>query len=140
MKKAFTIIELIFVIVIIGILAAIAIPKLSSTVDFAYVTKAKSTVAAVRSALATERQKLILRGITNDINYSTLGENYQNLLTVGVKECSSAGCGGWETTSTDSANPEFTFHAPDGEEVTFELQNNRLICTAGNSICSKYED
>ncbi len=31
MKKAFTMIELIFVIVIIGILAAIAIPKLAST-------------------------------------------------------------------------------------------------------------
>jgi len=33
MKKAFTMIELIFVIVIIGILASVAIPKLSSTRD-----------------------------------------------------------------------------------------------------------
>ena len=33
MKKAFTIIELIFVIVLIGILAVIAIPKLSGTRD-----------------------------------------------------------------------------------------------------------
>ncbi len=38
-KKAFTMMELIFVIVIIGILAAIAIPKLSATRDAAEISK-----------------------------------------------------------------------------------------------------
>ena len=39
MKKAFTVIELIFVIVILGILAAIAIPKLATTRDDAVVVR-----------------------------------------------------------------------------------------------------
>jgi general secretion pathway protein G len=39
MKAAFTMIELIFVIVILGILAAVAIPKLSTTRDDAEVSK-----------------------------------------------------------------------------------------------------
>lgn len=39
MKKAFTMIELIFVIVILGILAAVAIPKLNATRDDAELSK-----------------------------------------------------------------------------------------------------
>ncbi|EAI9053653.1 prepilin-type N-terminal cleavage/methylation domain-containing protein [Campylobacter upsaliensis] len=40
MKKAFTILELVFVIIILGILAAIALPKLSSSKDEAEISKA----------------------------------------------------------------------------------------------------
>ena len=55
-------IELVFVIVIIGILAAVAVPRFAATRDDAVITKARTTVASIRNALAMERQKRVLRG------------------------------------------------------------------------------
>ena len=66
-RNAFTMIELVFVIVVIGILSAIAIPKFAATRDDAIVSKARATVGALRSAISTERQKRILRGAFADV-------------------------------------------------------------------------
>ncbi len=53
MKKAFTMVELIFVIVILGILAAVAIPKLAATRDDANIAKAATEVATALSDFTT---------------------------------------------------------------------------------------
>ncbi len=47
MKKAFTMIELIFVIIIAGIMAAIAIPKLATTRDDANVAKTATSIVTM---------------------------------------------------------------------------------------------
>jgi general secretion pathway protein G len=134
MKKAFTMIELIFVIVVIGILSAIAIPKFAVTRNDAVIMKAKTTIASVRSAISSKRQKNILKSVFTDLNASSIGTNFSELLEYGVKSCSTSGCNGWSTNGL-----VFTFHGPTGD-VSYTYQNKKLECTSSNERCKEYGD
>lgn len=132
MRKAFTMVELVFVIVVIGILSAIAIPKLAATRDDAVIVNGRNTIASARSALSTMRQKNILKGTFTDINASTVGDNFSGLLEYQVKSCTTSQCGGWST-----AGSVFTFHGPTGD-VAYTLQSNKLNCTSTTARCAEY--
>ncbi|WP_415407252.1 type II secretion system protein [Sulfurovum sp. CS9] len=144
-KRAFTMIELVFVIVVIGILSAIAIPKFAATRDDAVITKAITTVASVRSALAVERQKRILRGsfaTIGDLGDATYAFRYFDnnssflVLEYPVKNCTGTNRSCWNRASATS----YVFKEPGGTDVTFTLNGvnraNRLDCT---SNCGNFE-
>ena len=61
-RPAFTMIEMIFVIVILGILSAIAIPRLAASRDDAVLVKGKSQVSAIRSGISLQRSRNMLQG------------------------------------------------------------------------------
>ena len=62
MKKAFTMVELVFVIVVIGILAAIAIPRLMITRKDAVIVKGKSQISAIRNGISLQKSRNMLKG------------------------------------------------------------------------------
>ena len=143
-KKAFTMIELVFVIVVIGILAAIAIPKMAATRDDATITKAIATVGSIRSAIATERQKRILRGDFTDIGDLALvggndkpifdffdGNNTLPVLEYSLRSCASGAKGCWIRTNATT----YTYTMPVSGTVVFTLSNNRFDCPLTNDDC-----
>jgi len=89
MKKSFTMMELVFVIVIIGILAGIALPRLWVTRDDAIFVKVKTEVSTVRSAISGKYTKLIMAGNNScpDLEKNSSDDTlFENVLTYPISK------------------------------------------------------
>lgn len=140
-------IELIFVIVVLGILAAIAIPKFAATRDDAYIAQARSTIAAVRSGIINERQARLFRGDNKFINqlhhvgtvfFDHNGTPSNIIMMYGVTTKNDNGH--WHTAACAGASPnqictyQFKIFGKDNT-FTYSEANGTFNCTSGGS-CS----
>jgi len=145
-KKAFTMIELVFVIVVLGILASVAIPRFAVTRQDAQLAKAKSDVAAIRSAIISERQTRLFRGQSGFIsaidNGATNAEGQtifdgngtSVLLQYGI--VTSASNGHWMRTDGD----EYTYTVAIGTAVFDYTKATGTFDCVDSTVCSILTD
>ena len=95
-RKGFTLIELLIVVVIIGILAAIAIPKFANTKEKAYLASMKSDL----KNLATAEEAYFYSNDTYTSSLSVLNFSSSPGVTITIREATAAG---WSATATDPA-------------------------------------
>ncbi len=106
-RSGFTMIELIFVIVILGILAAVAIPKLAATRDDAKVAKGASEIATIVSdvgAYYTAQGKMGKWGEMTNVNLVLTGGGVAddtNATSKAFYKIGTENCTGFQMTLTD---------------------------------------
>ena len=118
MKKGFTMIELIFVIVILGILAVVAIPKLAATRDDAEVAKAATNLSTLLSDVGAY--------YTSQGKFATLSE-MTNVPLTSANELLAAGKKCLKVTLT---NYNATTNKPANVKVEQGDDKTQSICTA----------
>jgi prepilin-type N-terminal cleavage/methylation domain-containing protein len=98
-KKGFTLIELLIVVVIIGILAAIAIPKFANTKEKAYIASMKSDL---RNLVTAQEAYFSDNNSSYASSTTTLGTAYKSSsgVTVAIGGVSATG---WKATATHAS-------------------------------------
>jgi len=129
-KNAFTMVELVFVIVILGILASIAIPRLSATRTDAEITKGRADIASVRSAIVTERQARLISGDSDYIDGDALdnGGLFGGVLMYPIT--ADTAVGHWSASGTADENTSSYNFNSSGVNVlfTYTKSDGRFIC------------
>jgi prepilin-type N-terminal cleavage/methylation domain-containing protein len=148
MKKAFTLIELIFVIVIIGLLASVAIPKFMNLTTHAKKSNIKSVITSVQTSIDEIHGKWI---IDDNYNWScgsnTLNSNgyptglddgagesklFKCVLKVPIPSCGNRNAGCWDEYEDNKYVYKFT--PEENLTVEYNATNGTIECIGDGTI------
>lgn len=134
MRDAFTMLEMVFVIVVLGILASIALPRLAATRADAEITKGRADIASIRSAIVTERQSRLIQGdstwisgLSQDVNTLFDGNGSSTLLMYGITASNNSG----HWSSTDATHYQYHVNSVD-VNFTYDANDGTFTCDTGD--------
>ena len=140
-------IELVFVIVVLGILAAVAIPKFTATRTDAQISKARADISSIRSAIVTERQARLIKGDSAYIDGDALDDAsglFSGILMYPIT--AGSGAGHWSVSGVADVNTsKYNFNVANVNVLfTYTKSDGRFVCDTTNGTygtqCKKLVD
>lgn len=152
MKKAFSMMEIIFVIVIIGILAGVAAPKILASRDDAEMLKLKETVALIRTGIeAYSNDMLYSKGVkeyptglcTNSSGDADKCDSRNKLFSAISKQTFKTGTGkhSWTFANTGDVKTQIFIYNAGSYECRFVYNNEEgnFKCDINDKCCAFIE-
>lgn len=134
-KRAFSLIEIIFTIAIISIILIVAIPKFGDTLNNANTNKIKSDILIIKEGINNYKNKMILKGETTTLESLDDNDQYlfHKILQNPIEASSNIAFGSWTKTSSvtyrvyveDGNSVEFVY---DSDDYSFECDEDNLLC------------
>lgn len=139
-QKGFTLIELMIVVAIIGILAAVAIPQYQNYIAKSQVSRVMSETGSLRTAV----EACLLDGKTG--NDCELGWTHSNLLTGSDSTSGGTGQSGlvvnWAETATDETTIVATFGGNAAQAINEKTltwtRDSDAVWTCGTTVLEKF--
>jgi len=151
MKKAFTLIELIFIIIIIGLLAAVSIPKFKNLTKHAKNASIKTVVNSIKDEVENIHAKWLInedfvwdvdgdgKSDLNENGYPTKldeGKNtrelFKYIIKVPVKSCNNSSNGCFE--EYDDKKYEYNYSATKALRFEYNSTYGTVVCLNGIGI------
>ena len=151
MQQSFTLIELIFVIVIIGLLASVAVPKFTNLATHAKEANIKSVITTVESSIDNIHGQWIINdtyswkpehgscGLNSqgypdslDDNSSDEKQLFKCVLKNPVPSCGDKHSGCWE--EYDSGKYQYKYSEDKKLKVEYNASNGDIVCLDGDGV------
>jgi len=143
MKKAFSLFEIIIVILIISIVSTFLIIKTSSSIEFTNKTTVKGDISLIRSSLSKENSKNILSGneYISKLDDANIDEEksllFSNILNKPLISTNSSKkeIGKW----IKSSSTKYKIYITNEQYLEFEFINNSFKCLNSIELCKDFE-
>lgn len=139
MKKGFSLIEIVFVLMIIAVIITTAVSKFDTAFNNTYLTKIKADILQIRAGIQKYKNKMILANSNQTL--TTLDDNSLNLFNLVLENPIIASNEAKATSWSKASATSYNVFIDNSTQLlfTYDASNHTFDCDISNSICKELD-